>query len=310
VTPAQVVVDAIQSRSFGPVKTFQNLTVVPILGGAESAPPPEYLTLDEALAAGTVEVTEVSEAGSVPELKVAVKGDAPVLLIDGEELIGAKQNRVLNLTILAPAGQTTVIPVSCVESGRWRRASKKFASAPRAQFAEGRAAKMKQVTASMRRDNRRRSDQTAVWNLIDAKAVRLEAHSDTSAMAAVFDKFDAPLDEFVRTFEPVSNQIGAMFIINGAPAGLELFDAPSTWRKLAPKLVRSYAIDALDKARGGEASPNTSNPDAFKDLIASTVASVFPATGEGEDVRLSGQGLQGAALVARGRMIHATVFPN
>jgi hypothetical protein len=40
-------------------------------------------------------------------------------LLDGEELIGAKQNRALNLTILAPAKQVIVIPVSCVEAGRW-----------------------------------------------------------------------------------------------------------------------------------------------------------------------------------------------
>ncbi len=55
----------------------------------------EYLTLDEALAAKTATVTEVSESGSVPELYFQNEGDLPVLLLDGEELVGAKQNRVL-----------------------------------------------------------------------------------------------------------------------------------------------------------------------------------------------------------------------
>ena len=91
----------------------------------------------------------MNDAGQVSALKVDVKGAVPVLLLDGEELIGAKQNRVVNLTILAPPRRTTVIPVSCVESGRWRHVSRGFASAPRAQFAEGRAAKMRQVTASL-----------------------------------------------------------------------------------------------------------------------------------------------------------------
>src|SRR4030095_6194069 len=96
-----------------------------------------------------VEITESSETGQVPELKVVNRGDSAVLLLDGEELLGAKENRGLNLTILAPAHHSSTIPVSCVESGRWRRVSKQFASAPRAHFAEGRAAKMSQVTSSL-----------------------------------------------------------------------------------------------------------------------------------------------------------------
>ena len=116
------------------------------------------------------------------------EGRSAVLLLDGEELVGAKQNRVLNLTILAPAQRTTVVPVSCVESGRWRHVSRGFSSAPRAQFAEGRAAKMRQVTASLLSTGERRSDQGAVWDLIAEKAERLEARSDTSAMSAMFEK--------------------------------------------------------------------------------------------------------------------------
>ena len=49
------------------------------------------------------QITEVSDAGRVSELKVVVKGERAVLLVDGEELVGAKQNRVLNLSMLVPA---------------------------------------------------------------------------------------------------------------------------------------------------------------------------------------------------------------
>ena len=48
--------------------THANLTMFPLLGGA--AGEPAYLTLGEALAAGQARVTEVSEQGSVPELKL------------------------------------------------------------------------------------------------------------------------------------------------------------------------------------------------------------------------------------------------
>jgi len=308
-TGPQAFVDAVQHVVFGPVSVFQNLSVVPLLSHSEREA--DYLTLDEAIAGGWAEITEVSDAGQVSELKVVVKGDKAVLLVDGEELVGAKQNRVLNLTILVPAPSTTPIPVSCVESGRWRHRSRAFESSPRAHFAEGRAARVQQVTSSLLRAGDRRSDQNEVWRRIAAKSARLDATSDTAAMSAVFDKVGGSLDGFVAAFQPVEHQVGAVFVINGQPVGLELFDAASTWRKLSPKLVRSYAMDALDHARkapGPLASPDL--PNQFAGAVASSPTAAFRAAGEGEDVRLTGAAIAGAALVARGRAVHISAFPQ
>ena len=82
--------------------------------------------MKEAIECSLLTVTEVSEGGHVPELKVINRGDKPVLLIDGEELVGAKQNRVLNTTILLKEKSETVIPVSCTEHGRWSYKSGHF----------------------------------------------------------------------------------------------------------------------------------------------------------------------------------------
>jgi hypothetical protein len=306
----QAVGDAVRRVTFGPVISFENLSLVPLLGDEErDVKDVEYLTLDEAVAGGSVQVTEVSDAGQVSELKVVVTGDKPVLLLDGEELIGAKQNRVVNLTILAPPGRTTVIPVSCVESGRWRHVSRGLSSSPRAQFAEGRAARVRQVTTSMAAGHYR-SNQGAVWSLIAEKASRLNAASPTSAMSAVFDRLGAPLEDFVAAFPPIAHQIGAAFLVNGRPAGLELFDAVSTWRKLSPKLVRSYAVDAIDGRRLPTHNADANAPAAFTTAVQSSPTSVFPSIGEGEDVRLTGADIAGAALVARGRVIHVSAFPQ
>ncbi|MBT8446990.1 MAG: hypothetical protein KJO38_07570, partial [Gammaproteobacteria bacterium] len=90
---------------------------------SEQNSPLDYLLLGDAVENGWARVQEVSDSGNVPELRVENKADRPVLIMDGEQLIGAKQNRVANLTLLLPAGKTTVIPVSCVEQGRWRSVS-------------------------------------------------------------------------------------------------------------------------------------------------------------------------------------------
>ena len=102
--------------TFGTEVTFDSLTIVPLLGTSSSEP--DYDTLDVALARGTLHITEVSESGHVPEIKVLNEGQLPVLIIDGEELVGAKQNRTVNLSILIPATADVVVPVTCVEAGR------------------------------------------------------------------------------------------------------------------------------------------------------------------------------------------------
>jgi hypothetical protein len=85
----------------------------------------EYVTFADAQKDGSAEITEVGSAGAVSTLEVTTSSNVPVLMIDGEILIGLQQNRVLNTTILVPAKTTLKVPVACVEAGRWRRATSK-----------------------------------------------------------------------------------------------------------------------------------------------------------------------------------------
>jgi hypothetical protein len=95
---------------------YQSLSVFPLFSDANGGV--EYRLAEEALADESVVVEEVSESGSVPDLLVENKGDIRVLFLEGEELIGAKQNRILNTPVLVAAHGKTKIPVSCVEQGR------------------------------------------------------------------------------------------------------------------------------------------------------------------------------------------------
>ena len=160
--------NTLSALAIGEPAIHRNLSMFPLFG-AETRQP-DYLTLDEGLERDACRVTEISESGSVPELAFENPSDHRILLLDGEELIGARQNRVLNITILVGAGQKIVIPVSCVEQGRWSWRSRDFASARRTMYARGRREKMAQVSASMRASGSRRSQQSAVWDSVSAKA--------------------------------------------------------------------------------------------------------------------------------------------
>ena len=152
----------------------------------------------------------------MPELLVKNAAKKPVLILDGEELVGAKQNRIVNLTILVAAEQTLHIPVSCVEAGRWARRSREFAAAGRAHYATGRARKLEQVSCAMHAFGTREADQGDVWQNIDAKSRRMKAGSATHAAAAMYERSRSKLDAFLEELEAVPRQAGAVFTINGS----------------------------------------------------------------------------------------------
>lgn len=107
----------LESLKLGRRQSHENLTIFPLMAPQNGAP--DYLTLEEALAEGCMRITELSEGGSVPELRLFNDSPRAVLIVEGEELSGAKQNRVVNATFLVPGKTQLVIPVSCVEQGRW-----------------------------------------------------------------------------------------------------------------------------------------------------------------------------------------------
>ena len=132
-------------------------------------PVAEYVTLDEALAQG-LRISEVDEAGTVPELVVENPLDKRVLLYDGEELVGAKQNRILNVSVLVEAKSALRIPVSCVEQGRWSRVSRSFLPGSHVSHAQLRRRKLEAQAAQ---PLARGVAQSEVWDAVHEKATRM-----------------------------------------------------------------------------------------------------------------------------------------
>jgi len=284
------------------------LTVFPLL--RTDAPPAAYALLDEALDAGLAEVTEISDGGSVPELLFRNRSDRDILLVDGEELVGAKQNRVLNLTILVGAYQDVKIPVSCVEAGRWAWRSRRFSSGKKKLHARARFEKMRGVSAAMRESGQRaRGDiQGAVWRSVEDKMASFDHRSPTSSLHEVFDSVEPRLQEHRGKVEPLPGQIGAVFTMGGEIAGVELFDAADTLGKMLPKLVDSYLVDALEFESGGVKAPSLAKVRALLKRIADAEPEVYAAVAKGEDLRIDKRRLHAAALADGERLVHLSAF--
>ncbi len=295
----------------GPATVFGNLAVFPLRGTprsdtkTEQAGEPAYLTLGEALADGSFSITEKSESGSVEQLVALNDGAKPVLLVDGEELIGAKQNRIINLTVLVPARTKMKIPVSCVEAGRWDYNSAVFSEADHFYNARNRARKSSRVSSNLERGLGRQANQSAVWQEVGELRDRVAgSHSPSGALDHAYRDHSKTLDQYVGAFRVAADQVGAVFAINGEVVGLEAFDSTRPYQVVADKLIRSYALDAIaadreraahekaatggeDKAAAVEAMPTVS-PTAAAEFIAGlsdVEANSYPALGLGEDVR-------------------------
>jgi hypothetical protein len=86
----------LENLKVGAKQSHRNMTLYCLLAAQDSDV--DFLTLDEALESRSVSITQVDEAGSVPQLKVTNKSDKKVLMLDGEERVAVKQNRVLKRT--------------------------------------------------------------------------------------------------------------------------------------------------------------------------------------------------------------------
>jgi hypothetical protein len=290
----------------GEPQTYVNLTLFPLIGD-ESEPPP-YTLLDEALERGLVHVTEVSAGGSVPELAFENASDESVLLVDGDELVGAKQNRVLNLSILVSGGKKLVIPVSCVEQGRWAYRSPEFRASKRALFAKARARKAQGVSDALCSCGERGANQSQVWADVADKARAFRVQSHTLALTDIYLESAPRLDDYAGAFRALPGQRGAVIAVGERVVGLELFDSASAFSRYLEKLVRAYALDAMETSNSDQPPPDNLQAKAFIDRVWATRTERFPALGEGEDIRLVGQGITGGALAAGGRLVHLAAF--
>jgi len=303
----KIIGDFLDRLEVGRNQTYKNLALYPLLSPYSAGL--EYLLLDEALSESLIEVVEVSEGGSVPELKVINKSDMLVLILDGEELVGAKQNRIVNTTILVGPNSTLVIPVSCVEHGRWSYNAPGFHTQNRMMSSNLRATKAEQVSYSIRSIGEYRSDQGAIWDGIAEKAARRDAHSPSGAMAAIYEKDRPSIDEYIKEFRLIDSQVGAVFMINGKVAGMDAFGKPDTFSKVFKKLLESYALDAIDWYHPDEASKAVkSEVTKFRKAATSASTKAHPGVGLGTDYRLESSHVTGFTLALEDQILHLSVF--
>jgi len=290
----------------GDPRTYENMTVFPLF--QEAAGGPDYLTLDEAIEGEFISVEEIDEAGSVPDIKVVNRSADAVLLLDGEEVAGAKQNRIINTTILILSKTEISIPVSCTEAGRWSYRTRKFNSSGHISPHYLRSIKSVHVSKSLKDKMDYCGSQGHVWKAINFMHDKCETESRTDAMMEMYDQKARNLDGYLDAFECLPGQVGCVICIGADVMSAETISREAAYRRAHRKIVESCAIDATWRESSGDSRPDHEKVEAFLREIESCEEARYESVGEGYEFRYEGDNFSGAALVAGEAVVHSAYF--
>ena len=302
---AAAVQEFLKSLRVGEKQHKDGLTIFPLHSDMKSDY--DYLTLDEALKEGVIRVTEVG-SGTVPEIRVLNKGAKDVFIMDGEELIGAKQNRIVNISLIVPAESETGIPVSCVEQGRWHHVSKEFCASENISYANLRKKQKASVMYSAERAGKFQADQGEVWEDIACCMSARKISSPTAAMSDIYKKEKSRIDDYKDIFKPEEDQIGAVFAIGKNIFGMDIFDKEATCKKLMPKIINNYVMEILygDKSAN---QPDNKDAEEFLRAVYESQFSSRKSPGAGMTVSITGKTAGGTSLVAaKNTVVHTAIF--
>lgn len=295
----------------GAGRTAGPMTLFPLSHGL---PPGDHLLYQDAHSRGLVTIEETSETGTVGELKVSNRGTQAVLLLEGEVLLGMKQTRVLNASILVPGLAVLTVPVSCVEVGRWHQVSPAAMGKDSLNLSPRiRSAKTASVTRSARASGRYTSDQAAVWDGVAGVLAEHQVSAPTGSYSDITRERGADILGRIRDLHPGDGQAGILAYVGGRATCLDLFDGPGTLGAVWEALIGSYAADAEFGAGepGGSKAKKPTRGAArrwLQGLSTGDLASA-PSIGIGDSVTCMAPAIEAAALVHEGRLLHLAAFP-
>lgn len=247
--------------------SHDNLAIFPVVA-ASVHDSSLFLTLDEGLASGQVTVGEAGSirplvrgphvrpvpqgSGDVNRLVLVNNSDRPLLLLAGEIVTGGKQDRVIAADrIVEPRSDPIDLGVFCVEPGRWTGEAKFGATA--SQIAQ----------PEVRRKAMAAKDQQQVWNSVRRAQESVEVAAAAPAVGGISSyagimqnqqvqqKVDSIAAPVRRSYESLlhdlraRNAVGVVVAVNGRILWADIFSGPGLLEKYWPKLVRSYAAEAL-----------------------------------------------------------------
>jgi len=267
-----------------------------------------------------LEAREVQEGPTVSELRLVNHFDLPVLVIEGELLLGAKSNRAANTTTLMPPRSSLQLAVSCVEAGRWggfhhvRRAGPCAPPRIRRALSVNVSRRLEAAARMLPPPNAtaaRIVDQKEIWHEVAMLLKSLPESSSTQDLVSAYAARSERLESRAAAHASVAYQVGSIFTSpSRGVLGLELCSDLITYARLLPRLVQGYGLELAAPAPLAPIQRVTEEQarDFLNAVAAATLVS-YPALGIGDEVRIASPSVTGSGVFVKNEVIHLSAFP-
>ena len=275
-----------------------NLMVVPLEGSLNSR---EFGLLHLALEEGRARVREL---GMVEKVLVENPSLDDLFVLEGEELLGARQDRVAVSSAVIPAREELELPVVCIEEGRWAGDEPLFRGG---YVAHPRLRSL--ITLSIRGSGK--ADQQKVWREVERKLTSLKISSATGSLHHSFTYQEGTLEELYGGWNPGERVTGAMAFTPKGFLCCDILANPSLFSGEWPGLLKGYALDALEeRIRGRRGKMNWQRIAERWERVGKTkLVRRLSSRGKGEEWLLEGPGEIGRALITEDGLIYASIHP-
>ena len=292
-------------RVLAPIESG-NLLLFPVVRADGKSVDTPFITLDEGLKSGEVEVTEAGRAQGLVRPRGhntgnAYRGDEvntlvlvnhskkPLLLLAGEIVTGGKQDRIIAKDRIVPADADPIdLSVFCIEPGRWTESSSSFGVAGKS------SARSFMVQPAVRERAMAAQDQQQVWDSVHGAIAQMEVAAAPASSSeshgyvpsarttsyakvmqndAVSDKVDEAAAPVMQAREQVlarlrdEHAVGVVVAVRGEIIWADLFANPDLLARYWTKLVRSYAAESLTEGED-HAAPSVADAQRFLDAPA------------------------------------------
>ena len=291
------------TAKIGKPKTLRGTSIFPIFTDPTTSS-------DFEIATDQLEIGELASA-SVPELSVHNPTKKPVIIPAGKILAGGRQTRTVNVSILVYPDATVIIPVSCVEQGRWG-GTPRFRDSNRMASKRVRLQKEMSVSENIRRYGSKSSDQGKVWDAINVELHSRGIHAPTLnflyadyQLESDYDRQEV-IEEFLNT-GPQDGQTGVVVSYGGEISGLEIYPSPRALGQYWEAIIRSAV---LDSPLGSKRPASQAKVKKFVNAVAAAPATTSPGVGGGFELHIQDPELVGQALLVDGKLLHANAFAH
>jgi len=234
----------------------------------------DFLSVHRAYEKNLLKVEEVSEEGNVNQLLLTNLSDGYIFIMDGDILKGAKQNRVANTSILVAAGVKLVIPVSCVEQGRWAYDRDDLMPSEEVAYRKIREQKARDIYWNRAQGSDKHNvDQHQVWGHVNNYLSDLGEHSATASHSDAFESKRMDIGKMIDGFSVREEANGLAYFINGKLCGIEIFNREDVYSDYFGRLLNSIAMDAqIVMRKSNRAETGRLSAEEVNAVINDTVA--------------------------------------